>query len=183
MTVEEATEFYFANEAREMRIMVDKILKKFGNFPDPDNFYSLADEVFVKEIIGKYDESKGDLQKFIKFTLERKIKTELTRQNRIKRKAQREAIPIDTPIGDSDFTLEAIIKDENMDVHKEAFGELSSKADTYLSKLSKKQRAIVDLLLKDYEKSAILKELHMTNGDYNRHMSTIRATENVMILY
>lgn len=47
---------YYANNARKLRRVVDRILLKFGGLynKDRDDFYSLANEVFV-DAMGRYD--------------------------------------------------------------------------------------------------------------------------------
>ena len=41
--------FYYENNAIKLHIMVDKILRKLGLYMlvDPEDFYSLANEIFV----------------------------------------------------------------------------------------------------------------------------------------
>ena len=47
--MEELLEAYYADNAKKLRRLVDKILSKFGGLSDKDrdDFYSLANEVFV----------------------------------------------------------------------------------------------------------------------------------------
>ena len=69
--------------------MVDKVLLKFGGLSnkDLDDFYSLANEVFVN-VMQRYDDSQP-FDAFLYSCLLNKIKTEMTRRNREKRKADR----------------------------------------------------------------------------------------------
>ena len=91
---------YYSNNAKKLHNTVDKILLKFGGLSnkDLDDFYSLANEVFV-DVLGRYDGSQS-FDGFLYFCLSNRIKTEITRRNREKRKADRMSISIDTPIGD-----------------------------------------------------------------------------------
>ena len=111
---------YYSNNAKKLHNTVDKILLKFGGLSnkDLDDFYSLANEVFV-DVLGRYDGSQS-FDGFLYFCLSNRIKTEITRRNREKRKADRMSISIDTPIGDDesctigdliadDFTIERIV--------------------------------------------------------------------------
>ncbi len=47
--MEELLKAYYADNAKKLRGLVDKILSKFGGLSDKDrdDFYSLANEVFV----------------------------------------------------------------------------------------------------------------------------------------
>lgn len=49
---------YYANNANKLHGVVDKILSKFGGLSDKDldDFYSLANEVFV-DVMRRYDDS------------------------------------------------------------------------------------------------------------------------------
>ena len=112
---------YYADNARKLHIVVDKLLLKFGGLSckDTDDFYSLANEVFV-DVLNRYDNSKS-FDAFLYVCLSNKIKSEMTKRNREKRKADRMSISIDTPIGDEDdSTLKDIIAD-SVDVEKEIF--------------------------------------------------------------
>ena len=50
---------YYENNARELHRMVERILSKFGGLSDKDmdDFYSLANEVFV-DVMRRYDDSQ-----------------------------------------------------------------------------------------------------------------------------
>ncbi len=76
---------YYANNARKLHRTVDRILAKFGGLSnkDRDDFYSLANEVFV-DAIGRYDCTQP-FDGFLYVCLVNKIKSEITRRNREKR--------------------------------------------------------------------------------------------------
>ena len=61
-----------------------------------DDFYSLANEVFV-DVMARYDDSQS-FDAFLYSCLLNKVKTEMTRRNCEKRKADRMSISIDTPL-------------------------------------------------------------------------------------
>ena len=96
--MEEMIEAYYESNAVRLRSMVERILLKFGKLSewDLDEFYSLANEVFV-DVIGRYDGARS-FDAFLYSCLFNRIKTELTRMNREKRRADRLAVPIDTCI-------------------------------------------------------------------------------------
>ena len=56
--MEDRIEYYYANNAKKLREMVDKIIIKL-HFRDVDNtdFYSLANEIFL-QAINNYDENQ-----------------------------------------------------------------------------------------------------------------------------
>ena len=80
---------YYADNAKKLHKTVDKILCKFGGLSgkDTDDFYSLANEVFV-DVMKRYDNSQS-FDGFLYACLTNKIKSEMSRRNRQKRKADR----------------------------------------------------------------------------------------------
>lgn len=103
--------------------VVDKILLKFGGLSnkDMDDFYSLANEVFV-DVLKRYD-SNQSFDSFLYSCLANKIKTEITRKNRYKRMADRMSVSIDIPIGDGENPKIADIIADKFDLEVEIFGE------------------------------------------------------------
>ena len=87
---------YYADNARKLRKTVDKILHKFGGLSgkDKDDFYSLANEAFA-DALRRYDPGQA-FDGFLYSCLANKIKTEITRRNREKRKADRMCISLDS---------------------------------------------------------------------------------------
>ena len=86
---------YYDNNAAKLRRTVDKILMKFGGISDKDtdDFYSLANEVFVN-VMRRYDDSQS-FDAYLYSCLLKKIKTEMTRRNREKRMTDRMTVSID----------------------------------------------------------------------------------------
>ena len=66
---------YYSGNAKKLHKMVDKILLKFGGLSDKDldDFYSLANEVFV-DAMRRYDDSQP-FDGFLYSCLSNKIKT------------------------------------------------------------------------------------------------------------
>lgn len=93
---------YYENNARKLHRVVDKILIKFGGLSnkDLDDFYSIANEVFV-DVMKRYDDTQP-FEAFLYSCLSNKIKSEMTKRNCEKRKADRMSISIDTPVGDDE---------------------------------------------------------------------------------
>lgn len=73
---------YYADNAKKLHKVVNKILLKFGGLSDKDldDFYSLANEVFV-DVMRRYD-GLQPFDAFLYSCLSNKIKTEMTRRNR-----------------------------------------------------------------------------------------------------
>lgn len=68
---------------------------------------------------------------------------------------------------------------------EECFNSLymSENVETYLRKLSRKQRQIVLLLANGYDRKAIMEQLQISAKDYVEHMARIRSDNNVRVLY
>lgn len=176
---------YYANNAKELHRMVDRILAKFGGLfdKDKDDFYSLANEVFT-DALERYDGVQS-FDGFLYVCLSNKIKSEMSRRNTIKRKADRLAVSLDTPVGDEDGrTLDEWIAD-SFDLEKEIFGEISSltaKLEIYMESLSRRQKRLLQLLSYCYKTVEIQKMLHLTRKEYADELAVIRSYENIKIL-
>lgn len=81
---------FYANNARKLHRMVDKILRKFGGIydKDRDDFYSVANKVMC-EVSKSYDYVQ-DFDAYVYSCLKNNIMTEMTRRNRLKRKTGRQ---------------------------------------------------------------------------------------------
>lgn len=177
---------YYAGNARKLHRTVDRILEKFGGLyqKDRDDFYSLANEVFV-DAIGKYDGAQP-FDGFLYVCLVNKIKSEITRRNREKRKADRIAVSLDAPIGDEDgCTLAEWIAD-SYDLEEEIFENadaMAYKLEKYLELLSKRQKEVLRLLSYCYQACEIQRLLHMTQREYMDAVEGIRSYEKIRILF
>ena len=176
---------YYENNAQKLHTMVDKILFKL-KFTDVDNedFYSLANEIFAGVLKG-YD-GKQDFNGFLYTCLCNKFKTEMTRRNREKRKADKMSLSLDSPIGeDENLKLEDIIADKNT-IEKEFFEETeecySKKMCKYLERLSELQQEVLRLISIGFMPNEIMKELHISNDTYNDCLMAIRSDRNKKIL-
>lgn len=181
----ELINYYYKNNARKLHKMVDKILVKQGfmSIVDPQDFYSLANEIFV-DVLNRYDKSK-DFDGFLYSCLTNKFKTEMTRRNRQKRQADRMSISLDTPIGDEDgnTTLVDTITD-NKTIENELFEEENreewrKEVKEYLQKLSPLQRQIAFLLSDNNTPDEICEELNITMKHFENSMKRILADERI----
>ena len=122
--MEELLKAYYADNAKKLRGLVDKILSKFGGLSDKDrdDFYSLANEVFVDTMRRCEDIEAFDV--FLYACLSNKIKTEMSKINCEKRKADRMSVSIDAPAGDdTGLTVGDLIADR-FDMENEVFEKM-----------------------------------------------------------
>ncbi len=179
---------YYDNNAKKLRRMVDKILSKFGGLSnkDVDDFYSLANEVFA-DVLKRYDHVQP-FDGFLYSCLLNKIKSEMTKRNREKRRADRMATSLDVINGDdeecsmlnfipSDFnTFDEVAK-------KQGNGQYQDKVQMYISKLSNRQVSILNLLVDGYKPSEIQQILEISPREYSDDMQIMRSYEFVKILF
>lgn len=87
-------DIYYADNAKMLHRVVDRILSKFGGltYKDIDDFYSLANMVFA-DAIKRYD-GEQSFDGFLYSCLSNKIMSEITRRNCEKRKADRMSISV-----------------------------------------------------------------------------------------
>ena len=177
---------YYANNAKKLHRVVDKILVKFGGLYDKDldDFYSLANEVFW-DAMRRYDDSQS-FDGFLYSCLFNKIKTEMTRRNREKRKADRMSISIDTPIGDDENSTIGDMIAADFSIEKEIFEKdeegYSRKALLYFSRLSDLQKEVLRLNIVGYLPEEIREELHINEKQYADCCAAIHSYRNVSVL-
>ncbi|MCI8512685.1 MAG: hypothetical protein HFE83_11965 [Lachnospiraceae bacterium] len=186
MKMETILDEYYSNHAAKLHKIVDKILLAFGGLSDKDldDFYSLANEVFV-DAMRRYDHSQA-FDGFLYSCLSNKIKTEMTRRNREKRKADRLAVSIDMPVGeDEEVTLADIIPDR-FTIEKEIFEEkeerYSKKVLLYLARLSNIQRDVLFMTADGYLPGEIRKRLRITKKQYADCNTAIHSYRNISAL-
>lgn len=179
---------YYADNGKKLHRVVDKILMKFGGLSDKDtdDFYSLANEVFV-DVMKRYDYMQP-FDGFLYSCLSNKIMSEITKRNREKRKADRMSTSLDAVNSDdegcnlldiipSDFdTFEEAVKAQN----KEQFQD---KVQLYISKLSNQQTNILNLLMDGYKPNEIRQILEISPKEYTENLQIMRSYENVKILF
>lgn len=177
---------YYENNAQKLHRMVDKILLKFGGWSDKDldDFYSLANEVFV-DVMKRYDNSQS-FDVFLYSCLLNKIKTEITRRNCEKRRADRMSISIDTPIGDDDNSTIGDMIADDFSMEKEIFEKdeegYSKRMLLYLSRLSNLQKEVLRLNAVGYLPEEIRDELHISERQYSDCYAAIHSYRNVSVL-
>lgn len=179
---------YYSDNAKKLHKVVDKILCRFGGLSskDTDDFYSLANEVFV-DVMKRYDYEQS-FDGFLYSCLSNKIMSEITRRNREKRKADRMSISLDATNENgeecclldfipSDFdTFEEVAK-------RQEIGQYQDKVEVYISKLSNRQVSLLNLLIDGYTSIEIQLILEISSKEYSEDLKTMRSYENVKILF
>lgn len=178
---------YYEDNAKKLHKVVDKILQKFGGLSDKDldDFYSLANEVFV-DVMKRYDYTQS-FDGFLYSCLLNKIKTEITRRNREKRKADRMSISIDTPIGDEENSTIGDMIADKFTIEKQLFEEneegYSRRMLLYLDRLSNLQKEVLKLNIDGYLPNEIREELHISEKQYADCYAAIHSYRNVSVLF
>ena len=179
---------YYADNAKKLHKVVNKILVKFGGLSnkDLDDFYSLANEVFT-DVMKRYDYEQS-FDGFLYSCLSNKIMSEITRRNREKRKADRLAVSLDgikeneeeynlLDIIPADFdTFEEVVKNQDKEQYQD-------KVQMYISKLSNQQIGILNLLIDGYRPSEIQLILEISSKEYANNLQIMRSYENVKVLF
>lgn len=155
-------EEYYTQNARKLRRMVDRILRRFSGISqkDYDDFYSLANEVFTGAL-RRFDGTQS-FEGFLYACLFNRIKTEFTKRNREKRKTDTQCVSLDTPVGDgesvlgdmleSDFNMEAELEKKEPDLQNTWIGQ-------FLEELSGVQKKIVRMKLDGLTKADIMEQI------------------------
>ncbi len=181
-------ESYYANNAGKLHKMVNRIVSKFGGLSnkDMDDFYSLANEVFV-DAMNRYD-CRQPFEGFLYSCLSNKIMSEVTRRNREKRKADRMSISIDTANdkGEDCSLLDMIPSDfDTFEEVSKIQGNIQyqDKIQQYISRLSNQQVNMLNLLADGYKPKEIRKILGISEKEYACNLQIMRSYENVRILF
>jgi hypothetical protein len=181
-------DIYYADNAKKLHRVVDRILSKFGGltYKDKGDFYSLANEVFA-DVIQRYD-GEQSFDGFLYSCLSNKIMSEITKRNREKRKADRLSISVNATNdkGEDYSLLDCLASD--FDTFEEASkrqenGQYGSKVQQYVSRLSNQQVNILNLLIDGYKPNEIRQILKMSSKEYTDSMQIMRSYENVKVLF
>ena len=187
MNTDKILDGYYKDNAQKLRAIVDKLLRDFGGISqkDYDDFYSLANAVFAGAL-KQYDAAR-DFDGFLYSCLSNRIKTEITRRNRIKRRADMTAISIDTPIGgESGATIGDTLQSE-VDITKEIDRETGlfrdDKVVRYLDRIPVRTRQILEMKMESISASDIKKILKLSDKDYERSYRQARFFDYTSILF
>lgn len=196
---------YYRNNAFKLHKLVDKILYKLRFFNiDKDDFYSLANELFIYAI-EDYDKDKSCFESFLEGRLTRKFCTFMRDDNRDKRKntykkkikqedgtfIEQKVIVYDRSIYEEleeGCLLLEIIEDKKNSIEKEMLDKDESEekwckeVKQYLDSLSPLQRKIALRLSERATPSEICEELNITMCHYTNSVNRIFADEKTKIL-
>ena len=181
-------DIYYADNAKKLHRVVDRILSKFGGltYKDTGDFYSLANEVFT-DAIKRYD-GEQSFDGFLYSCLSNKIMSEISKRNCEKRKADRLSISVNaTNNKGEDYSLLDCIPSD-FDTFEEASkrqenGQYQDKVQCYISKLSNQQINILNLLIDGYKPFEIRRILELSKKEYADNMQIMRSYENVKVLF
>lgn len=118
--------------------------------------------------------------------LSNKIKTEMTRRNREKRKADRMSVSIDASAGDDDSLTVGDLLEADFDMERElsekiGFG-FSERMEQYWNTISEKQREIAQMLMDGYSSVEIRKRLDITQKQYSDYIKDMKSFEKARVL-
>lgn len=173
---------YYADNAKKLHKVVDKILCKFGGLSDKDtdDFYSLANEVFA-DVLKRYDGVQS-FDGFLFACLSNKIMTEITRRNREKRKADRLCTSLDAINEDNEqWNLLDFIASYFNTFDEAVKGQ--DKVQIYIARLSNRQVNILNLLVDGYKPNEIRQILDISSREYSDDMQIMRSYENTKVLF
>lgn len=172
---ERLTNEYFQNGGAKIRRISDSVLKKIGFIAEyPDEFYSLAGEVFL-QATDSWDGSRK-FDSFLYSCLSNRFKSFLTRENAQKRGGvDKPDISLYQELGE-DLTLEDTIGEEQI------VDRLSPEMLEYIGSLNATQKKILVYLTEGYEPREIQKKLGITSKVYNRELRDAKAYEKIRVL-
>lgn len=186
----EILERYCRNDMQLLKRLSRAIFNKFSEplaYSDYDDFYSIAN-LTLWQCCTSFEPSMGvSFEGFLISCLQKKFKTELTRRNRQKRVMDRFNISLDSVNSDDEeYSLLNILAsdfdtfDEVMKIQKD--GQFENKVQTYISRLSNRQKQILDLIIKGYKPNEIRTILNIKQKEYVDNIEVMKAYENIKYL-
>jgi RNA polymerase sigma factor (sigma-70 family) len=182
---------YCENDMKKLKRMSKSIFLRF-NEPlakaDYDDFYSLAN-LTLWQAYNSYNPDNGVcFEGFLHTCLQKKFKSELTKRHRYKRILNQLTTSLDAENEDEDkcSLMEYIPSDFdtfNEVVKRQEKEQYQDKIQQYISKLSRQQVNILNLLIDGYEPYEIREILELSERDYTSNMQIIRSYENVKMLF
>lgn len=176
---------YCGNGMLRLKKMCFPLITLFGGITDAeyDEFYSIANETVWTAALQYNADENDSFDNFLRTCLLKKFMTFVTKKNRKKRIPTKNIVTVDSKISeDSDKTF-AEIMDSGYRIDDEIFDLNGSEGlAIFISGLSKKQVAVVELLIKGYEKRDIMKILNMTEERYNILIERMKTIDNRILL-
>lgn len=188
---DEVLHYYFDNEARELRKLVDNIVRKnefaWLSQAERDELYSDANLWFFNAAT-TWEEEKSKFGTFLYKCLDNKIKSSITAMNRLKRGGgTTEIVSVDEVIGEDGETTRGDLIASTYSVEGDAIGnyaneEEKSNAQRFMDSLSKTERKIVDMRLKKIPHDEIRSRLNLTKTQYAEYMASIKSADRKRLL-
>ena len=182
---------YCENDMYKLKRMSRSIFMKFNeplSNADYDDFYSVANLV-LWQAYNSYDPDMGvKFEGFLHSCLSKKFKTELEYRHRQKRVLNQFAVSLDAASENdeeyclldcvaSDFdTFEEVVRRQEKD-------QFQDKVQTYLSRLSKQQIRILNMLMDGYKPNEIRQALKISSTEYAENLRIMKSYENVKVLF
>jgi DNA-directed RNA polymerase specialized sigma24 family protein len=180
---EEVLEFYYANEASELKKVVNLTIKQVcPGIPTMyfDEFMSVANKVMF-DIYQTYDPDKAEFRTFLISCLQKKFKSLLDKLNSKKNGGGEATISID----DENNSLEETLPG-NSNTEREAIGgmcsDYSEKVERFINSLTKQSRIIAEDVANGLSRKEIQEIRNITNKQYENSIMEMRKFENAMIL-
>lgn len=182
---------YCENDMKRLKRISRSIFMKFNESlsnADYDDFYSVANLV-LWQAYNSYDPKMGvKFEGFLHSCLSKKFKTELEYRHRQKRVLNQFAVSLDAASENdeeyclmdcvaSDFdTFEEVVRRQEKD-------QFQDKVQKYISRLSKQQIRILNMLMDGYKPNEIQQTLKISSKEYVKELHIMRSYENVKILF
>ena len=182
---------YCENDMQRLKRISKSIFMRFNELlaeSDYDDFYSIANETLWKAY-NSYDPDMGiSFEGFLCSCLQKKFKTELTHRHRQKRILNQFATSLDAVKEDEDGVSLLELVPSDFDTFEEVTkaqknGQYQDKVQMYISKLSNRQVNILNLLMDGFKPVEIRQILEISAKEYSNDMQSIKAYENVKILF
>ena len=181
---------YCGNGMELLKRICYPIMMKFGwcEDLDRDDFYSIANET-VWQAAKQFQSNEPDIDKkiesfeiFLRICICKKFKTEMTRKNRKKRIPKQKIYSIYAAIGTDDERTYADTLASDFDICNEVDGLRDDGLDKFISRLSRKQFQIVELIIIGFEKEDIKKILGIDDKRYDVCIGNMRNFETRILL-
>lgn len=205
--IEETIQWLFKDDAKEMKRICNKYMKKFGGISemDYDDFYSQVG--WDVSIASKNYKPTNDktFKEFIYGVIKLSVCKQMTHRNRGKRQLIikkeivdevgnktiiKEYIPtvsLDAPVGkEGGMTVGEMLAHKSTierDFFEEREDTYSEKMNRYLDKLSSLQKEVLRLISIGFMPSEILEELHINQKMYEDCYNAIHAYRNISLLF
>lgn len=179
---------YSENDMARLKRLAFPIIAKFGGLSqmDYDDFYSIANETLWKaarDYNEDYSENPIKFENFLYGCLIKKFRSYMTERNRQKRIPIQLITSIDATVSDDSDRTYADVIESDFEMSKyidDLYG--NHNFDEFIAGLSKKQLAIVDLIMQGYDNETIKTILNMTDKRFRTCMDGMRTFHNHVLL-